>query len=97
MIKKHFEEIKKQAIPFASPLKSWAKKIGTAFIVGELVAFVGCYSLWNEMNSSQEFRYTVGQTFSPALEYYYKIGETIDPSNRIRQYDQLIWKRDEPN
>ena len=48
------------------------------------------------MNVSQEFRYTVGQTFSPALEYYYKIGETIDPSNRIRQYDQLIWKRDEP-
>ena len=77
-------------------VKSWAKKLGTAFIVGELIAFVGCYSLWSEMNVSQEFRYTVGQTFSPALEYYYKIGETIDPSNRIRQYDQLIWKRDEP-
>ena len=39
----------------------------------------------------------VGQTYYPALDYYYKIGETIDPSSRIRQNDQQIWKRDEPN
>ena len=89
--------IKKQVTSSVSPVKSWAKKLGTAFIVGELFAFVGCYSLWREMNISQEFRYTVGQTYYPALDYYYKIGETIDPSSRIRQYDQQIWNRDEPN
>lgn len=85
--------LKKQANITASPVKSWARKLGTAFIIGELFAFVGCYSLWREMNVNQEFRYTVGQRFSPALEYYYQIGETIDPSNRIRQYDQLIWEK----
>ncbi len=85
--------IKKQANITASPVKSWARKLGTAFIIGELFAFVGCYSLWREMNVNQEFRYTIGQTYSPALEYYYQIGETIDPSNRIRQYDQLIWEK----
>ena len=85
--------IKKPGKVTASPATSWAKKLGTAFIIGELFAFVGCYSLWKRMNVDQEFRYTVSQTYSPALEYYYKIGETIDPSNRIRQYDQMIWEK----
>ena len=88
--------IKKQATSFVNPVKSWAKKLGTAFILGKLFAFVG-YSLCREMNISQEFRYTVGQTYYPALDYYFKIGETIGPSSRIRKYDERIWKRDEPN
>ena len=36
--------IKKQATSFVNPVKSWAKKLGTAFILGKLFAFVG-YSL----------------------------------------------------
>ena len=39
--------IKKQA--YVSKVKT----LGKAFIIGELFAFVGCYSLWSKMNVGQ--------------------------------------------
>ena len=39
--------IKKQA--YVSKVKT----LGKAFIIGELFAFVGCYSLWSKMNVDQ--------------------------------------------
>jgi hypothetical protein len=61
-------------------------------LVLEVVAFAGCYFVWNRMNKSRPFRKSILDNFPYILEGYYSLGEKFDSTNNIRSLDAKIWE-----
>ena len=62
------------------------------FLAFEVVAFAGCYFVWNRMNRSRPFRKSMHDNYPYILDGYYSLGEKLDSTNNIRSLDANFWE-----
>ncbi|KAM8945505.1 protein CEBPZOS [Pelodytes ibericus] len=67
-----------------------ARKIFKGVILLEVVGVIGAYALFQKMNRSQDFRYTMNKRLPSVLEVYYKSNEWSG-NYGIRENDAETW------
>lgn len=77
-----------------SPKPSGYRKIlikgAKVLFVVEGVCFIGCYAVFNKLNTDRDFRNTTRQKFPFVLETYYWIDEKLGQRN-TREIDYKHW------
>eukprot|EP00794_Sanderia_malayensis_P006881 gene6881-7656_t len=61
-----------------------------AFIAGELIAVLASYRVWHQMNTSQDYRHWMHETYPSVLSGFYKSAEMMGAKG-AREMDYKAW------